>query len=341
MPALQAAPVPWTLETPGKRAMSEKMNRLGAAGIPFLFIIDFEMEYPIVIPLAEVDAAEIRYSINGIANFNGAVPGTDPATPLIMACHPISFSRYRTMFDKVIARQLNGDSYLLNLTYPTKIEINCSLEDVFTRSSARYRLWLKDRFVVFSPESFISIREREITSYPMKGTIDASIPGAVEIILRDEKEFSEHCTIVDLIRNDLNLVSTGVTVEKYRYIERIHSPLRDLYQVSSKIRGTLETGYHKRIGSLIASILPAGSVSGAPKKMTVDIIKEIEGYRRGYYTGVFGYFDGLQLDSGVMIRYIEKMGDEFFYKSGGGITVYSDPASEYRELLDKIYVPVV
>ena len=86
------------------------------------------------------------------------------------------------------------------------------------------------------------------------------------------------------------------------------------------------------------SMLPAGSISGAPKKKTVEIITEAEGYDRGYYTGVFGCFDGENLDSAVMIRFIEKQeSGELLFKSGGGLTVYSDPDSEYREMIDKVY----
>ena len=87
-------------------------------------------------------------------------------------------------------------------------------------------------------------------------------------------------------------------------------------------------------------MLPAGSVTGAPKKQTVAIIRESENYERGWYTGVFGVFDGKSLDSAVMIRYIEKDSGKFCYKSGGGITYMSDPEKEYEELISKIYVPV-
>ena len=65
-----------------------------------------------------------------------------------------------------------------------------------------------------------------------------------------------------------------------------------------------------------------------------------EGEQRGYYTGVFGYFDGKQLDSGVMIRFIEKTGEKYYYRSGGGITTQSIAEKEYQELIDKVYVPL-
>jgi para-aminobenzoate synthetase component 1 len=72
----------------------------------------------------------------------------------------------------------------------------------------------------------------------------------------------------------------------------------------------------------------------------VNIIKHVENFDRGFYTGVFGVFDGESLRSGVMIRFIENENGQFFYKSGGGITIDSDAKSEYEELIDKIYLPL-
>jgi para-aminobenzoate synthetase component 1 len=175
----------------------------------------------------------------------------------------------------------------------------------------------------------------------MKGTIDASVEHAREIILNDEKELAEHTTIVDLIRNDLSMIASEVRVESFRYIEHISTNQKDLLQVSSKISGVLPSNYHTQIGTLLFMMMPAGSISGAPKKKTLEIILESEQYDRGYYTGVFGIFDGNRLDSGVMIRFIENIQGELYYKSGGGITSMSTPKLEYQEMIDKVYVPVV
>jgi para-aminobenzoate synthetase component 1 len=87
-------------------------------------------------------------------------------------------------------------------------------------------------------------------------------------------------------------------------------------------------------------LLPAGSISGAPKRKTVEIIRDAEGEPRGYFTGVFGIFDGINVDSGVMIRYIENTPNGFVYRSGGGITAQSDLVQEYQEAIDKVYAPV-
>ena len=91
---------------------------------------------------------------------------------------------------------------------------------------------------------------------------------------------------------------------------------------------------------LLVCLLPAGSVSGAPKPKTLEIIANAEREKRGYYTGVVGYFDGDKLDCGVMIRVIERIENRYFYRSGGGITTQSDAEMEYEEMIDKVYVPI-
>ena len=112
-----------------------------------------------------------------------------------------------------------------------------------------------------------------------------------------------------------------------------------MLQVSTEIEGTLPDNYKSTLGDIIFKLLPAGSICGAPKKKTVEIISAVEEYPRSYYTGVAGIFDGKNLDTFVMIRYIEKDGDEYYYRSGGGITARSDMENEYQEMVNKIYVP--
>ena len=178
----------------------------------------------------------------------------------------------------------------------------------------------------------------------MKGTIDATLPDAERRILEDPKEAAEHATIVDLLRNDLNRIADGVHVERYRYIDRLATHRGELLQVSSEISGQLPADWHCRIGELLFEMLPAGSVTGAPKPRTLEITARAERYDRGYYTGICGLFDGRTLDSGVMIRFLEQAPDaprnEYLFKSGGGITFRSDAVSEYEEMKAKVYVPL-
>jgi para-aminobenzoate synthetase component 1 len=173
----------------------------------------------------------------------------------------------------------------------------------------------------------------------MKGTIDASIKDAKEKILDNKKELAEHTMAVDLLRNDLNMVSKDVKLEKFRYISKLETDTKILYQVSSKISGNLGQNWQNRVGDILDTLLPAGSISGTPKKMSIKLIEEIEEHSRDWFSGVFGYFDGVSLDSAVMIRYMQKDGDDFIYKSGGGITISSDIDSEYNEMKDKVYIP--
>jgi para-aminobenzoate synthetase component 1 len=314
------------------------MNRLGSKRIPFLFIIDFDMLKSHVLPIGDIDRREILYDINGFSNHT---TGTKLLKKITFSKRPLSLNRYRSAFKKVISNLEMGNTYLLNLTFPTSISTNLTLKEIFENSRAKYKLYFKNKFVVFSPERFISIDGKTISSNPMKGTIDASIRNAKEVILSDKKELAEHYTIVDLIRNDLSMVANSVRVERFRYVEKIKTQNKNLLQVSSKITGTLPKNYRTKIGDIIFKLLPAGSVTGAPKNKTVKIIKEVENYTRGYYTGIFGYFDGFKLDSGVMIRFIERSKGKMVYKSGGGITALSEVKNEYQELIDKIYVPVV
>jgi len=100
-------------------------------------------------------------------------------------------------------------------------------------------------------------------------------------------------------------------------------------------------GYRDRLGEIVFSLLPAGSVTGAPKGKTLAVIREAEKADRGYYTGICGSFDGNNLDSAVLIRFIENNNGILHFRSGGGITFLSEAIKEYQELLDKVYVPII
>jgi para-aminobenzoate synthetase component 1 len=319
--------------------MFNQIDTYSKSKTPFIFIIDFDKQEPIVIPVNEVDSNEILFDINGFSNYKNEQQVNSP-TEFTFEKFPLSFEEYRTKFDKIQTHLKAGNSYLVNLTFPTEIKTSLNLKQIFQFSKAPYKLWYRNRFTVFSPEPFIKIENGIISSYPMKGTINASVPDAERIILADEKELAEHSTMVDLIRNDLSRVADNVELKKFRYVSKIKTYNSELLQVSSEISGRVKEDMMTNIGKLFSFLLPAGSISGAPKRKTVEIIKEVEGYERGYYTGVFGYFDGTKLESAVMIRFIEKVNDKLYFKSGGGITVYSNCESEYKELIDKVYVPI-
>ena len=307
------------------------LDQLGENKIPFVLFTDFLAEKTWIKPIDEIDPDELRYQFGDQQN---PVPSVD----FQFQKFPISFNDFRVSYDQVLHELNIGNSYLVNLTFKTRIKTSLSFDQIFELSKAKYKLKYKDKFVVFSPETFIRMENGFIYSYPMKGTIDATIPEADRIILEDPKELSEHVTIVDLIRNDISQVAQDVEVSKFRFISEVKTNEKTLLQVSSEIKGRLID--KDRIGSIIFKLLPAGSISGAPKNKTVKIISQAENYDRGFFTGICGIFDGKVFDSGVMIRFIEKENDTFYFKSGGGITALSDPKKEYNEFVDKVYVPI-
>lgn len=319
-------------------AFKEKMSALATAQRPFFFLIDFELQKPLICPLEEAHSLGFAFEVKGFRNFDPQDRKPDPA-PLSIA--PVPKTVYARAYKKVVDQIYQGNTFLLNLTFPSVIQTPLDLEDVFSWAKAPYKLLSKNQFVVYSPECFVKIKDEHIYSYPMKGTIDAQLPEAKKKLQTDPKEINEHNTIVDLIRNDLSKVAKEVKVTRFRYLDKIKTQRNEIYHTSSEIRGKLSPNWKSRLPDILLGMLPAGSICGAPKTKTVSIIQEVEQGPRGYYTGIFGYFDGENLDSAVNIRYLEKKDDQLLYRSGGGITFLSDLDAEYNELLEKIYVPVV
>lgn len=348
------------------------MNRAGVERVPFLFGLDFEMEEGFFIENPMLHD-EILFEVEGIGNYNSnqSFPEDTDVNKqnnnLLFRqsevdkqsynsfseesvvnyydknykfdIFPEEYLQYKKRFDIVLEGLRRGDSFLTNLTIKTPIKTTMSLKDIFVSSTSPYKLYVPNKFVCFSPECFVKIYDGKISTYPMKGTIEADIKDAVQMILNDEKEKAEHNTIVDLLRNDLSRVSKNVIVKKFRYIDKIKNNRKNLLHLSSEIEGDLGDAYLDEIGTIIFKLLPAGSVSGAPKNATLDIIRNAEQQARGYYTGVAGYFDGNSLNSFVLIRYIGKENGKFYFRSGGGITAMSNAEKEYQEMLQKVYLP--
>jgi para-aminobenzoate synthetase component 1 len=323
--------------------LSENINELGRRKVSFVFLIDFDCRSAFIEEIEKINPAEFLYNFDGRTNTADLVNSNKykhtSKTPLLKV-FPIKKEKYLQAFSNVLKHINYGDSYLLNLTFQTEIQTELTLEDIFMYSNSKCKILLPDYFVCFSPEPFVFIQDGKIISFPMKGTISSEIENAVKTLLEDEKELAEHYTIVDLIRNDLSIVSENVKVDSFRYVEKIKTIKGDLLQTSSQISGELNENWNEILGDILLKLLPAGSVTGAPKQKTVEIIKEVENYNRGFYTGIAGIYDGLSLKSYVMIRFIEKDNDKLYFKSGGGITSKSDFDKEYAELIEKIYVPI-
>ncbi len=309
--------------------MINRLSTLASQGIPFLLISDFKAEKVLVYTQDELAKEDIEFSFIPSAILE----------PAALTKQPIDYQTYKVGFDKIIEHIKAGETYLLNYTCSTPIACTLSLKEIYQKAHAKFKLRYKDEFVCFSPERFIKIEKDTISTYPMKGTIDAALPNAQESILNNKKEMAEHVMVVDLLRNDLGIVARDIKVEKFRYIDHLKTGNKELLQVSSMITGQLPSSWRENFSTIFGALLPAGSISGAPKRSTVEIIEEVEAHQRGFFSGVFGYFDGQNFDSAVMIRFIEKQNSQLIYKSGGGITLDSSCKEEYQEMIDKIYIP--
>lgn len=320
-----------------KELIKEKLNKFGFEKEPFLFVLSYDLSKFYIEKLSNLPST-IKFELNFKEHQKTRTVQENKLEKI-----PLSFKEYKKKFDILQNEIKEGNSYLLNLTAKTKIKTALSLEDIYKNTQARFKLRFQNQnenFVCFSPERFVEIKKNKISTHPMKGTIDSSIMNAQTRILGDIKEMAEHTMVVDLLRNDLGIVGSKVRVEKFRYVEKINAGNKKLFQVSSKISANLQNNWHENIGDILTSLLPAGSITGTPKKKTIEILNKVEEYDRGFYTGIFGFFDGENLDSSVMIRFIEiNKNGELFYKSGGGITCDSNVELEYQELLDKIYLP--
>lgn len=325
-----------TLAWIDQQTARQRLNDWGRSKRPFLFLTDYLHQRWLVEWTDSIPSDELLFAF---PNGGNACDMPAPAGDFTWQPYPLGIDDYHREFDIVHSNMLAGNSYLANLTCRIPLATSLSLKDIFLRSKARYRLWLRDLLVCFSPETFCRIDNGVISSYPMKGTISCRVSHAEKVLMDDEKEAAEHATIVDLIRNDLSRVASHVRVARYRYMERLETNRGAILQTSSEITGLLPDDYRQHLGDILLAQLPAGSITGAPKAKTMDIISEAEGYERGFYTGVAGVCVDGNMDSCVLIRFVDKEDGLLFFKAGGGITARSDWKKEYQEIIDKTYVP--
>jgi uncharacterized pabA-like protein HI_1170 len=307
----------------------EELNNLGKNGTPCFFIIDYKGTNAHIFPLSEIPKG-IQFSF---LETNQTTP-----EPISIEKYPVAYEKFKKSFDSVFSYLENGEVELVNLTFQTEIS-PVSLKEVYEKAKAKYKIIYNDEWVCFSPEIFVKIEENQIKTYPMKGTISASLPDAASILLNNQKEIDEHHKVVNLLSDDLKKVATDVHTTKFRYIDVIEKSTGNLLQTSSEIVGNLPENWQSHLGDIFSNLLPGGSISGAPKEKTLSIIEQAETYDRGFYTGIAGIFDGNSVDSCVLIRFIEQINQKFYYKSGAGITAKSNPQDEYNEIIEKIYIP--
>ncbi|MCR5719583.1 MAG: anthranilate synthase component I [Lachnospiraceae bacterium] len=188
-----------------------------------------------------------------------------------------------------------------------------------------------------SPETLVKLETKVLRTFPLagtrkRGTTREEDEMLEEELLKDEKELAEHNMLVDLGRNDLGKISRFKTVE----VEKLHSIERfsHVMHIGSTVKGIIRED--KDALDAIDSVLPAGTLSGAPKIRACKIIGELEGHKRGIYGGSVGYIDFTgNMDMCIAIRLLYKKNDKVFVQSGAGIVADSDPEKEYEECRNK------
>ncbi len=153
-----------------RQQIIELVNGLAQAHDPFLFVIDYHAQNGYVIKLDELDQEFVRFELNG-----SATKMPDKHSHFHWEATPVTYNSFVGKFDEVVSQIKLGNSFLTNLTQPTSISTNLTLLDYYNLGQAKYKLWMKDQFVVLSPETFVKIEGGKISSFPMKGTIDASL----------------------------------------------------------------------------------------------------------------------------------------------------------------------
>ena len=292
-------------------------------------------------------------------NYNKAVAQLEDMTNLIMTGTPEESkplqlkSEFRSLFSKeeycdmVMKAQEHiheGDIFQVVLSNRIEAQMEGSLLDTYrilrTTNPSPYMFYFSSDDVEIagaSPETLVKLENNKLYTYPLAGTRprgrnEEEDRQLEEELLADEKELAEHNMLVDLGRNDIGKISkiASVQVEKYKTVEKFSHVMHLGSTVSGIIRAD------KDALDAVDAILPAGTLSGAPKLRACEIINELENNKRGIYGGAIGYIDFTgSLDTCIAIRLAFSKNGKVFIRSGAGIVADSVPENEYRECINK------
>lgn len=262
-------------------------------------------------------------------------------------------SDYRSYFSKeqycnmvVKAKEYikEGDIFQVVLSNKIEAEIEGSILDAYrvlrSTNPSPYMFYFYSNDIEISgasPETLVKLENNKLYTFPLAGTRKRGKDNEEDLelekeLLADEKELAEHNMLVDLGRNDIGKISeiNSVKVDKYMSIEKFSHVMH----IGSTVSGTLRSD--KDALDAIDSILPAGTLSGAPKLRACEIINELEGNKRGIYGGAIGYIDFTgNLDMCISIRLAFAKNGKVFVRSGAGIVADSVPENEYEECINK------
>jgi len=304
-------------------------------------------------PEAELwlDAAEelVREAIAAPPPERPLAPPSEPGSHVIFHSGR-GRERYLADIARSQAELLAGESYEVCLTdqfstdaSPDPFELYRQLRRNNPSPFSAFLRFGENAIVSSSPERFISVdRQRQVMARPIKGTVSrledpAADAAVVEELATDEKTYAEHLMIVDLLRNDLGVVCDLESVEVPDLM--VIEPYATVHQMVSTIVGRLEDG--RSAVDCVRATFPGGSMTGAPKERTMEIIDDLEEEARGVYSGSIGYFgaDG-STDLNIVIRTIVMRPGRTTIGAGGAIVMQSDPEEEFDEILLKARAPM-
>ncbi|NQT22477.1 MAG: aminodeoxychorismate synthase component I, partial [Candidatus Omnitrophica bacterium] len=237
-----------------------------------------------------------------------------------------------------------GDIYQVNFSHRFQTQFTGNpfqlysvLREINPAPFASYLNFGDVNVISSSPERFIKVSGRNVHTRPIKGTMPRG-RNAVEDaafrkkLLESTKDRAENLMIIDLERNDLGRISEygSIKVSEFMICEEYPT----VFQLTSTVEGKLRKNVDP--ADILVNCFPGGSITGAPKIRSMEIIEELEPVKRGIYTGAIGYLGFNQdMDTSVVIRTIIIKGDNAYFNVGGGIVYDSDPEREYQETLDK------
>lgn len=252
--------------------------------------------------------------------------------------------QYCAMVQKAKEYIYEGDIFQVVLSNRLEAQVEGSLLDCYrllrTSNPSPYMFYISSddiEIVGASPETLVKLEDGVLHTFPLAGTRPRGKTEEEDLalereLLADPKELAEHNMLVDLGRNDIGRLSKfgSVAVEKYLSIERYSHVMH----IGSTVRGELQPG--KDAVDAVGCILPAGTLSGAPKLRACEIIHELEGNKRGIYGGAIGYIDFTgNLDTCIAIRLAFQKNGTVYVRSGAGIVADSVPETEYQECINK------
>ena len=326
----------------------DKLQKLQSQGLYLAGFISYEASYYLNKKLVHLRTANDGKLIHFVAfkSYSNDMPSLSSIDGTIdLMIDELSLDDYQKSFSKVQEALINGESYQINLTKNIVAKTNSSSQELYNKLKqlqpvkyASYLPFLEPDIISISPELFFKKEGENLVVCPMKGTARLTTDREKNEVIYNKlktckKNQSENLIIVDLLRNDLSGIAKNhtVNVDKPFHIEKYNSLLQITSQISAKVDKNIS------FKKLLDSLFPCGSITGAPKIRTQEIIKNIEQSNRGVYTGSIGYIlPNNDMCFNVTIRTLEKTNDTIKLGVGGGITVYSECQSEWEEMNTKI-----